>query len=128
MQNHLIIKKSSYSVSSTIDKITTFLNSKEATIFVIIDHSEEAKVAGLELKEEKLIIFGNPKIGTLLMQENPLIGLELPLKILVWNTDEGTQVAYHDPQALEKPYGITKNADLLKNISAALDHVISTFQ
>ncbi|MGK5594588.1 MAG: DUF302 domain-containing protein [Parachlamydiaceae bacterium] len=127
MQNHLIIKKSSYSVSTTIDKITTFLNSKEATIFAIIDHSEEAKVAGLELKEEKLIIFGNPKVGTLLMKENPIVGLDLPLKILVWDSGEGTLVAYHDPQVLEKAYGITKNIEVLKNISAALNHLTSTF-
>ncbi|KAF3362629.1 Uncharacterized protein PHSC3_000868 [Chlamydiales bacterium STE3] len=129
MNRSIVIKNSFLSVSETIDKITAILASKEATLFAVIDHSEEAKIAHLELAEERLIIFGNPKVGTALMQENPLIGLELPLKILVWHDEEkGTQVAYLDPLFLEKAYGITKNSETLKNMSKALHQLTSTLE
>ena len=57
-------------------------------LFATIDHSGEAERVGLVLRETKLLVFGNPQAGTPLMQANPLIALDLPLKILVWEDDE----------------------------------------
>jgi uncharacterized protein (DUF302 family) len=117
---------SSYSPSETVEKIKQTLKAKGITLFTLVDHSGEAHKVSLELNFEQLLIFGDPKTGTLLMQENPAIGIELPLKILVWQDADGkTQVSYIDPNSLKEDYGIKKNAEILTKLSGALSQIIS---
>lgn len=80
----------------------------------------------MSLGEEKVIIFGDPKVGTFLMQENPLIGLELPLRILVWQAEKDLiQIAYIDPLSLGESYGISKNLEILRKMKSGLSLLIA---
>lgn len=117
----LVVHTSPYSVSETVEKLKKLLKEKNLTLFAFVDHSEEAHRVNLELQEEKLLIFGDPKVGTFLMQENPAIGIELPLKILIWKNQKGqTQIAYLDPIDLTTRYKMVKNQEIIKKMSKSL--------
>lgn len=121
----LVVRKSPYSMSESLQRIEKGIESRGMAIFALIDHSGEAQKIGLNLDEEKVVIFGDPKVGTFLMQENPLIGIELPLRILVRRNLEGVvEIAYIEPLALEKSYEIKKNIEILKKMSKALFQLI----
>ena len=114
----LITKPSHLSVAETIDEIKTKLNAKGINIFSEIDHAQAARESNLELRDEVLLIFGNPNVGTYLMQEKPSIGIDLPLKILVWQDLNGkTQITYIDPIKLGERHGIQENLQILQNMS-----------
>jgi uncharacterized protein (DUF302 family) len=86
-------------VSTAVNKLITTLKIQGLTHFETIDHAKNAKNAGLRLKPETVVIFGNPKMGTLLMQCNPSIGLDLPLRMLFSTDYEGkTTITYTNPE------------------------------
>ena len=123
--HQLIIHSSPYAPAQILEKLKKIFQEKEITIFALIDHSGEAQRAGLDLKYERLLIFGDPSTGTYLMQENPAIGIELPLKILLWQDAKGVaQIAYKDPKYFVEVYGIKKNAIILQKMSGALALII----
>lgn len=122
----LLVKKSAHSGSATLDKLTKVLESKGITIFARIDHAAGAKKAGLTLRPTELLIFGNPKLGTPLMQSNQKIGLDLPLKALVWKDGNGdVWLGYTSPDALKSRYGIGDRDPVFKKMTAALDKLTS---
>lgn len=96
----IITKSSSFSVEETVKRLQAIMLSRSLTIFAHINHSEEARRVGLTMQEAQVLIFGNPKGGTPLMVASPLLALDLPLKILVWQSNDGrvwvsyTSVAY----------------------------------
>ena len=113
--------KSNYSVSQTISNLDKALQNKGMTIFKRVSHSEGANKVGLTLRPTELLIFGNPKIGTKLMQCEQLAGLDLPLKALAYEDDNGAVwLAYNDPYYLAKRYDIKKCDEVLKKMSGAL--------
>ncbi|WP_044882609.1 DUF302 domain-containing protein [Neochlamydia sp. EPS4] len=117
-----IVYSSAEAPSKIIEKLISIINAKNVELFALINHAEEALKKGLELPYEQLLIFGDPKTGTLLMQENPAIGIELPLKILVWQNDEGlTQIGYKDPTCLAANYGIKENLQILQKMNDTLN-------
>lgn len=121
----LIIQSSEKSSSEILENLKKIFQTKEITLFALIDHSAEAHKAGLSLEDEQLLIFGDPKTGTFLMQENPAIGIELPLKILIWKDPQGmTQIAYKDPVYFTEAYGIQKNAGILHKMREALASLV----
>ena len=88
-------------------------------IFARIDFSGDAARAGLTMPPEQMLIFGNPKAGTPLMQSVPAAGLDLPLKALAWEDAEGhTQIAYNDPQYIIRRHGL--DAALAANLAAVV--------
>ena len=98
------------SVDETITHLQSMLQEKGVQIFALIDHSGEAKRAGIEMRPTKLLIFGNPKAGTPLMLAAPSIAIDLPLKLLVWE-DAGGQVwiSYNTPEYLQKRHSLPQN-------------------
>jgi uncharacterized protein (DUF302 family) len=106
----IITKPSPWSVADTLARIEQVLASKGIKLFAVIDHSGEAHAAGLELRETKVLIFGNPAAGTAVMEAVPLAALDLPLKVLVWADGEQTRVSYAPPATLAARYGL--GADL----------------
>ena len=91
--------KSNHGVATTIDKLESALKTKGMTIFKRVPHSSGAAKVGLELRETELLIFGNPKIGTLLMQCQQSAALDLPMKALAYKDENGqVWLAYNDPQ------------------------------
>jgi uncharacterized protein (DUF302 family) len=103
----LITTKSSRGPKETMDRLVGELQTKGLTIFARVDHSAGAKEAGLELRPTELVIFGNAKGGTPLMQANQAIGIDLPLKALVWQDESGsTWLSYNDPAWLAQRHGL----------------------
>ncbi|NEW60368.1 DUF302 domain-containing protein, partial [Sulfurovum sp. bin170] len=87
--NDITIKDSNYSVNKTIDNIKTIVKKKGLGVFAIINHKGNAKAVGMNMRESKVIVFGNPKLGTALMKENILSALDLPIKVLVYEDVDG---------------------------------------
>jgi uncharacterized protein (DUF302 family) len=109
---------SNHSVDETVARLQALLTEKGIKLFAVIDHSGEAAAAGLTMRPTKLLIFGNPKAGTPVMVEAPSAAIDLPLKILVTQTESGnTLVFWNDPAWLEKRHDIPEH--LTANISAA---------
>jgi uncharacterized protein (DUF302 family) len=100
----VVTKTASGSVAETVDRLTALLAARALKLFVIVDHSGEARRVGLELRETKLVIFGNPEAGTPVMRAAPLVALDLPLKVLIWDDDGQTKVSYVSPRALADRY------------------------
>jgi uncharacterized protein (DUF302 family) len=119
----LIRRESRYPSAVTIHRLETLLTEKGVKIFARIDFSADAQAAGLTLRPELMLIFGNPKAGTPLMVESPAAGLDLPLKALVWEDTEGKSwIAYNDPQYIVRRHGLS--AALAANLAAAVPIVV----
>jgi uncharacterized protein (DUF302 family) len=113
--------KSKYSVKDTIDRLSETLEKKGIRVMARVDHAAGAKSAGLDLKPTELLIFGNPKLGTPLMQTNRMIALDLPMKVLAWEDDNGeVHVAYTTPAALAKRHGVEGRDEIVATMTKAL--------
>jgi uncharacterized protein (DUF302 family) len=94
----LISVKSSHDVKNTADRLETVLNEKGMTVFLRVDHTEGARKVGQELRPTELVIFGNPKVGTPLMQCSQTVAIDLPQKALIWQDESGqVWLTYNDP-------------------------------
>ncbi len=116
-----IIRTSPRTVAQTVERIHEVLAAKEVRVFATIDHAAGAREAGLELADEVVVIFGNPAVGTGLMQDDPLVGLDLPLRLLVWDDLGTTRVAYHPPAELAEHYAISLHRPVLDALAGLLD-------
>ncbi len=114
------IVRSTSDFASTDARLKAAIESRGLTLFTIVDHAAGAATIDLTLAPTKLYIFGNPRAGTPLMQANQAIGLDLPLKALVYETDEGVFVATPNIDALTAEYGIDGLAQLKTNVGNAL--------
>ncbi|MBP1357110.1 MAG: DUF302 domain-containing protein, partial [Sulfolobus sp.] len=102
----LLSKKCLFSFDECISKLKEAIRKGGADIFAEIDHSENARRANLSLPRTVLLIFGNPAVGTLLMQRKREIGFDLPLRILIWEENGVTFLSYRIPSDIAKEYGI----------------------
>lgn len=116
----IVTKVSPWPVQDSVARLTEILDARGVKLFAVIDHSGEAAKVGLELRDTKLVIFGNPVAGTPVMQSAPLAALDLPLKILVWQDGEETKLSYAAPSELARRYGLS---DELTTRLAAVDAV-----
>jgi len=114
-ENGIVSKPSQHSVDATVEKLKAILSAKGVTLFAQVDHSGEAEKAGMKMKPTKLLVFGSPKAGTEVMVAAPSAALDLPLKILVWEDEEGkVWMSYNAPEWLRERHGIP--AELMQNI------------
>ncbi len=112
----MIDNPSNHSVEQTVEKLKNILQSKGVTLFALVDHSGEAAKIGIKMRPTKLLIFGSPKAGTPLMLAAPSIAIDLPLKILIWEDDQGkVWVSYNSPEYLKERHGLPQ--ELLQNIA-----------
>jgi uncharacterized protein (DUF302 family) len=112
----IISKVSEFSVAETLDRVEAVLREKGITIFSRVDHSGEAEKVGLKMRPTQLLIFGNPKGGTPVMVAAPLAAIDLPLKALAWQDDDGkVWLSYNDPEYLKRRFGLTD--EQIKTIS-----------
>jgi uncharacterized protein (DUF302 family) len=101
-------------VDNTVEKLKAVLQAKGVKLFALIDHSGEAEKAGIAMQPTKLLVFGSPKAGTPLMLASPSIAIDLPLKILVREDNQGkTWISYNSPDYLRGRHDIP--AELLQN-------------
>ena len=107
---------SNHSVDRTVQKLQDILKTKGVQLFAMVDHSGEAQRVGLKMNPTKLPIFGSPKAGTPLMLAAPSMAIDLPLKILIREDDEGkVWVSYNSPSYLTERHGLPQ--ELLQNIA-----------
>jgi uncharacterized protein (DUF302 family)/uncharacterized membrane protein YidH (DUF202 family) len=107
---------SNHTVDETVERLKLILQTKGVTLFALVDHSGEAEKVGLKMLPAKLLIFGSPKAGTPLMVAAPSIALDLPLKILVSEDDQGkVWLSYNRPAYLLERHGLPQT--LLQNIA-----------
>ncbi len=105
----IISLMSRYSVAETATRITDALQAKGITIFAVIDQRKEAEKVGLNLRQTQLIIFGDPKTGTPLMNASPSLAIDLPLKALIWEDADGkVQVSYNSPKYLQSRHALAQ--------------------
>jgi uncharacterized protein (DUF302 family) len=117
MDNGIRSITSSHSVDEAVQRLTNLLQQNGVKLFAIVDHSGEAKAAGLEMPSTKLLIFGNPKAGTPVMLSAPTTALDLPLKILIAQRPDGTTLlSWNDAAWLQERHGFS--GDLTANLSA----------
>jgi uncharacterized protein (DUF302 family) len=103
----LVQLPSHHSVAATIDRLQAMLKERGVLVFARLDFSGDAGRAGLRMRPEQMLIFGNPKAGTPLMLAVPASGLDLPVKVLVWEGPDGkVWAAYNDPQYVIRRYGL----------------------
>jgi len=115
--NGLIHLSSHHSVDETLQRLQSLLAEKSVTVFALIDHSGEAAKVGLQMRPTKVLIFGNPKGGTPLMQAAPTTAIDLPLKALIWEDAEGkVWLTFNDPAYLQRRHGFPE--PLIANLSA----------
>ena len=119
--NGIISIKSSHDVKTTVDRLENILREKGMTVFIRINHAEGAQKVRKKLRPTELIIFGNPKVGTPLMQCGQSVAIDLPQKALIWQ-DEAGQVwlSYNDPKYLASRHSIKECGEIIKKIEKAL--------
>jgi uncharacterized protein (DUF302 family) len=117
----LVSVKSSHDVKTTADRLESTLQQKGMTVFIRIDHAQAAQKIGRELRPAELIIFGNPKVGTPLMECRQSVAIDLPQKALIWQDEQGqVWLSYNDPNYLVERHGITGCDEAVKKIEGAL--------
>ena len=104
--------KSNFGPKDTMSRLEAEVKARGMTIFANIPHDRGAATVGVPLRPNDLLIFGNPKVGTPLMQSAPTIGIDLPLRVLVWEDAEGrTWLSYNDPAWLARRHGLGPEAE-----------------
>jgi uncharacterized protein (DUF302 family) len=119
LSDDIRILHSEASVEQVVDRLHELIRERGLTLFAEIDHARNAREAGLEMPETRVLIFGNAKAGTALMLASPDIALELPLRILVREEADGrTGIAYIDPESLAAVFGVDTLAPSIAGLSA----------
>lgn len=121
----LIVKRSPHTVEETHTRFMAILEEKGLNIFTTVDHAENATNAELELRPTRVVLFGNPKLGTPLMQCGQSIAIDLPQKMLIWEDEAGqTNIGYNEPQYLLDRHGLEGcEREVIEQISGALDNL-----
>ena len=116
MNNGIITLHGNHSVDQTVQRLEEILRAKGIMLFALVDHSGEAEKAGMKMRNTKLLIFGSPRAGTPLMLTSPSIAIDLPLKLLIWEGEDGrTSISYNSPEYLRDRHALPE--ELLKNIA-----------
>lgn len=117
----MVTVKSAHDVKTTADRLEAKLKEKGMNVFGRVNHTAGAEKAGMELPPTELVIFGNPKIGTPLMQCARSVAIDLPQKALIWEDADGNVwLAYNDPQYLKNRHAIEGCDEVIDKITGAL--------
>lgn len=120
----LINIQSDFNVKETTERLENILNEKGMTIFNQINHSDAAQKVGVELRETRLIIFGNPKVGSPLMQCQQSVAIDLPQKAIIWEDGKSkVWISYNDPRYLGKRHNIIGCDEVISKVEKALSGI-----
>ena len=125
MSDQLQVSEVPGDVASVVDRLTAGLLDRGVEVFATIDHAAGARAAGLDLPDEVLLVFGNPAVGTALMQADPRSGVDLPLRMLVWSQDGATRLAYQDPAVLADRYEVGSEQATLDRLRGLLEQLVA---
>ena len=116
--------ESDFDVEDTVSRLEAEIMNRGLGIFAIIDHAANAASVDMELRPTTLILFGSPAVGTILMQSEQTIGIDLPLKYLVWEDACGeVQIGYNSTKFLKKRHKIKDRDQVFENIANVLDAI-----
>jgi uncharacterized protein (DUF302 family) len=122
LSEKLVALESKYDVRETLDRLAAELDKRGIKVAARIDHAAGAKAVGMELPPIEVLMFGNPRLGTPLMQSAPAIGIDLPMKVLAWQDKAGkVWIGYTAPETLKTRHGISDRDEVFKVMAAALD-------
>jgi uncharacterized protein (DUF302 family) len=117
----LVTLTSAHGTMETVERLKALLSQKKIQVFADIDHAAGAQKVGLSLRPTRLLIFGNPQAGTPLMQSQQTIGLDLPLRVLVWEDEAGNVwLTYRRPEFLAQRHHVLDHDDAVKSLDAGL--------
>ena len=111
---------SPHSVDVTVQRLRAALAARGIAVLGHVDHAAGARQVGLELADEQVLLFGNPKAGTPLMQDDATIGYELPLRMLIWDAGGQTRIAYRPPADLAGDYAVSGHAQTLETMTGLM--------
>lgn len=118
----IVKKASAHSVKETMDKFEAVVKSKGMSIFARVDHKKNAAGVDMKMNDAEVLIFGNPKGGTVLMQNDIAVSLDLPLRVAVYqDKDDKVWLSYHNPQGLKESYDVAGGVKVLNKVEGALD-------
>jgi uncharacterized protein (DUF302 family) len=109
---------------TTVERLISAIETRGIRVFARIDHAAAAREAGLELDDEQVVIFGNPKAGTGLMQQDPRVGIDLPLRILIWRKGDEVTLGYDDPRELADRYRLGQQTAVLDAMAGLLSALV----
>ncbi len=116
----VIVRRTSARYAQVLDSLLAAIERRGLTVFAQIDHAAGARAAGLELADELLVVFGNARSGTPLMQSDARVGIELPLKMLLWSEGEQSLLGYCDPRDLLDSYDLGGHEAILEQMAQML--------
>ena len=122
MPLRVVVSESSH--AETLARLRAEIEARGLTVLGHVDHAAGARAAGLELEDEDVLIFGNAQAGTPLMQEDRRVGLDLPLRILVWREGDQVLLGYRDPRDLAEDFALAGHAGILERMAQLLDDLV----
>lgn len=119
----MVLKRSSSGYVETVRLLVEAIEQRGLTVFASVDHAAGARAVGMELADEQVVVFGSPQSGTPLMQSDPRVGIELPLRMLVWREGDEVLLGYRDPRDLSGTYDVGQHQAILEQMAALLEQV-----
>lgn len=121
----LVMSTSPYDVSKTADRILAIAKSQGASVLAKVDHAAAAEKNGFSLRPTIVVLIGNPKLSTQLMQSDQTVALDLPMRVLVWQDAGGaTQVGYVPPASIAAGHGMTDRDEVIDKMNGAIATII----
>jgi uncharacterized protein (DUF302 family) len=121
----MVVSRSGSDHATTVSRLEAALEKRGLTVFARFDHAAAARDAGLELSGELVLVFGDPRAGTPLMQADARVGIELPLRIVVWESADGVQLGYSDPRELASHYDLREQGEILERMAGLLEQLVA---
>jgi uncharacterized protein (DUF302 family) len=121
----VVVKRSAHGYTETVKLLVEAIQARGLTVFAQIDHAAGAREVGMELSDEQVVIFGSPRSGTPLMQSDRRIGIELPLRMLVWREGADVMLGYRDPRELGDAYELGEHQATLEQMAGLLEALAS---
>lgn len=120
-ESELTTLPSAHGVAAMVERLKSLLERKSVQLFADIDHAAAAEAVGLALRPTRVLIFGSPRAGTPLMQSSQTIGLDLPLRVLVWEDADGKPwLTYRRPSVLARQHGVAGQDEGVRLLDEAL--------
>lgn len=121
----MLISRSAHGYAETLERLLAGIERRGLRVFARIDHAAAAREVGLELADEEVIVFGNPNAGTGLMQADPKVGIDLPLRVLAWSEDGAVYLGYRDPRKLADTYDLAAHVATLDAMAGLLGALVA---
>ncbi len=119
----MVVRRSSYGFPETLERLLAAVERRELTVFAVVDHAAGARAVGLELEDETVVLFGNARAGTPLMQDDRTVGIELPLRLLVWREADEVLLGHLELSDLARDYRVERHGERLAAMTGLLDEL-----